>query len=491
MIIKKLYNKYADFYLIAYYYILKKKLGIFLKKFSLADVKRLMLVKLKVLIDNKGYEAAFKKNITKDYLLCGSVEDLKKKSHVFCMAPWVHIHLLPDGNIIPCCLAPYSGSFGNANKKTLIKIWNSFQYRTLRTKMIWGIKSNICKECYGYEAINKKSFRMHFNSDYQNEFELIKKTSYSGHIDKMNIRYFDIRFSNICNFKCRGCGPELSSSWQGDYKKFFFHRFSKSDIINCTEKGTNQIWEQLTTFIPGMHEALFAGGEPLLMDEHYKTLEILLKNNRNDVVLTYITNLSITKFKQYDIFDLWQHFNILNINVSVDDIGARGEYYRKGLKWDNLVNNLNMLKERLPHANLSIMMTVNILNVYYIPEIYRFFIQNGYIGEDKFYFNILKRPLGYNMQVSPIGFKNKIREKLTGSISELKTTLPDKDFSYYEQFINIIIDFLYKQSYPAKSFKEFIYRNNKLDKIRNENFVEVYPELAFFHEIISNEKNMS
>ena len=33
--------------------------------------------------------------------------------------------------------------------------------------------------------------------------------------------YIDFRFSNLCNFKCRTCGPDLSSSWYEDHNKMW------------------------------------------------------------------------------------------------------------------------------------------------------------------------------------------------------------------------------------------------------------------------------
>ena len=36
----------------------------------------------------------------------------------------------------------------------------------------------------------------------------------TGRIINFRMRYFDIRFSNICNFKCRTCGSAFSSKWE-------------------------------------------------------------------------------------------------------------------------------------------------------------------------------------------------------------------------------------------------------------------------------------
>lgn len=54
------------------------------------------------------------------------------------------------------------------------------------------------------------------------------------------------------------------------------------------------------------------------MDGHYKLLEWCIKNNKTDVELTYNTNLSTLKYKNYDVFDLWKKFDTINLWPSVD-----------------------------------------------------------------------------------------------------------------------------------------------------------------------------
>ena len=147
------------------------------------------------------------------------------------------------------------------------------------------------------------------------------------------MKYFDIRFSNICNFKCRGCSPILSSAWFEDHEKLFRYKSTKPKLIECsTGNASDKLWQQLTELIPSIDEAYFAGGEPLIMEQHYKVLQTLLEYDRSDVVLAYNTNLSLTKYKNYDLISLWRQFKHVHVSISIDDIGARGEYFRKGFK---------------------------------------------------------------------------------------------------------------------------------------------------------------
>ena len=54
----------------------------------------------------------------------------------FCVLPWTHMHVWPNGNTYPCCLATYDYVVGNANKDSFKDIWNSEKMRTMRKKHV-------------------------------------------------------------------------------------------------------------------------------------------------------------------------------------------------------------------------------------------------------------------------------------------------------------------------------------------------------------------
>ena len=392
------------------------------------------------------------------------------------MIPWIHMHIMPDASIIPCCVAPYDDHFGNANKETLKDIWNSKKYRELRLKMLQGQKSSTCQRCYTLEESKMNSMRKSINYRFAKSFPLVEKTDKNGKLKQLDLKYFDVRFSNICNFKCRGCSPILSSAWYEDHEKLYNYKSDKEKTINCTTNGTNNIWQQLTELIPNIDQAYFAGGEPLMMDEHYKTLEILLEHNRHDVILSYNTNMSIIRYKHYDLINLWKQFKHVFVSMSIDDIEARGEYFRKGLNWKRLIKNLDTLRAKTPHVTFSITITVNITNIYYLPEVYTFFLKREYIKADGVIFNMLLDPDEYRIQVLPKEFKEKVSHKLQKSIIMLKHSMPRHNFSHYQQQIQNILKFLHEKD-QTHLLKQFSKRTQALDAIRGESFADTYPEL--------------
>jgi organic radical activating enzyme len=85
------------------------------------------------------------------------------------------------------------------------------------------------------------------------------------------------------------------------------------------------LFDQLDSLLPHIEEIYFAGGEPLLMDEHYRLLDRLAERGLFDTPLRYNTNFSETRYKGRDVFDIWAQFSNVKVSASVDATGGRGE----------------------------------------------------------------------------------------------------------------------------------------------------------------------
>ena len=111
--------------------------------------------------------------------------------------------------------------------------------------------------------------------------EIIPTTQEDGTVEEFKMRYFDIRFSNICNFKCRTCGSEFSSQWGAEMQKNFD---PKHPIVIHVDDGKGSVLEEVLTHIEHIDLAYFAGGEPLIMPEHYNILKHLYDNTPLEVM---------------------------------------------------------------------------------------------------------------------------------------------------------------------------------------------------------------
>ncbi len=403
-----------------------------------------------------------------------------KESKSFCMLPWVHTHILPSSNVKPCCVCPYNKPIDNVKDSSIKEIWNNEEYKNLRKKMLNGESNENCNQCYEREASKGMSLRQTSNLRWEHLFEsLVVPTMSDGELKEFKMAYLDIRFSNICNFKCRGCSPELSSAWKSDYDQMYDVKSEKSGIISIFPN--EKLWTELESFLPTVEAAYFAGGEPLIMDEHYFILESLIRIGKTDIPLSYNSNLSNLKFKNKFVTDYWKYFKHVEVGVSIDDFGMRGEYFRHGMNWEKTLKNIEQIKKECPHVIFSVNCTVSLFNVSYLPELHEELLKNNVITLGNMFANILVDPIEYRVQLLPKEYKEKIIKKLRDYVSIVEQKNKTSNLFAFVRFLaafNSVINLL-ESSDETENNEKFINRNKKLDEIRNEKFEEIYPELAF------------
>ena len=138
-----------------------------------------------------------------------------------CAVPWMHLAFEPNGKVVPCCLTSYHNYFaGDLNKQTIEEIWNSENMKSLRREFMEDKEPKICSTCFDRERVTGESGRRFHNRDFGKVIDIIPEiTESDGTCKKMELKYWDFRFSNLCNFKCRSCGPRYSSAWVEDSTK--------------------------------------------------------------------------------------------------------------------------------------------------------------------------------------------------------------------------------------------------------------------------------
>ena len=212
-------------------------------------------------------------------------EFLLKKSKTFCMAPWVEVHVTTTGEIVPCCAADLGEPLGNTQQgDTLEESWNSERATKLRMDMLQEKRNGICKNCHTYEDLGRRSERDCYNKDFTKYFDRVEMTKDDGELEIFDPPFIDIRFSNVCNLKCRMCGPHFSTSWYKDAIAEGKIDSSYPLIVRPTE-DPEELWKQVEVILPTVERIHFAGGEPLAAKEQYWMLEYLIDNGRTDVVI--------------------------------------------------------------------------------------------------------------------------------------------------------------------------------------------------------------
>ena len=309
----------------------------------------------------------------------------------FCVLPWIHMHVWANGNTYPCCLSTYEYKVGNTNEKSFKELWNSEKMCDMRKNMLDDKPTEGCKKCYDIEENNGVSMRMNTNKSFSHHIERKELTNRDGSVDDVFMSYMDIRFSNICNFKCRSCGPEFSSLWYDDAIAQGRWSSKESKIFRVKDTIT-ELWDDMNQWIDTVEQIYFAGGEPLIMDEHYKILEHLIEIGRTDINISYNTNLSKLKYKSKDVIELWKKFEHVTVGASLDDSGARAELMRSGTKWKDIISNRKRILEEAPHVKFSLTPTVSVFNVQHCIDFFDEWIYNGLVDTQLIEINTLVHP---------------------------------------------------------------------------------------------------
>jgi len=392
-------------------------------------------------------------------------------SNNLCILPWIHLHAFANGDVYPCCMADYNFKLGNSRNQTFTEIWNSQRMKELRVSMINDQQHSACDKCYNIENSGGTSMRQNMNTQFSHKFTNVDTTHPDGTVDKVDMTYMDIRFSNICNFKCRSCGPTFSSQWKDEWEQLYTG--GTWPRVTRVKNTLAEVWEDIETWIDTVEQIYFAGGEPLIMDEHYKILEYLIANNKTDIGISYNTNMSTLVYKKHNVIDLWKHFKNIRIDASLDGYGKHAEYIRAGTDWNQVEKNIEYVRSNCVNITFSISCTVSVYNAFHITDFFKYCIDKKFVNyPDNITINIVQFPELLNTQVLPMHLKNQVIEKVNKYIHN---DMPTYKSSVLKNNLDMYKNYLLERN--INKFDEFIGWTAKLDGIRNENVDNILPEI--------------
>jgi hypothetical protein len=403
-------------------------------------------------------------------------KQLLLESNNFCIYPWVHLYVEPNGSAYPCCGATYQAQsvLGNTNHTPMREIWNDQPMRDLRLHMLNDQPSKTCSRCYEQEAAGFFSMRNSANKHHGHHIGRVDSTGADGTVDNFSMIYWDVRFSNLCNLRCRSCGPSFSSSWFQDQLQLAPDYGDKHKPLIFAGKYETDLWEQLIEHIDHVEQIYFAGGEPMMMDEHYRILEELERRGRVDVKLIYNTNFTQTTLKDRYVFDYWKKFDSVAVGASLDAMGARGEYIRKGTDWAEVEENRRVMMEVCPAVDFYISATVSILNAWHVPDFHRDWSERGLINPRDFNVNILTDPKHYRLDIAPEEYKKEIEKKYRAHLAWLT---PQDSLRRASNGYESALTFM-NATDNTHLIDTFWRKTNELDSIRSERILDVLPELV-------------
>lgn len=422
------------------------------------------------------------------------IKETKEFPKNFCSLPWLQIHTEPDGKVMPCCYFSHEANhrLGNWKENTLKNIFNSEKWNKLRKEFLDGKRPDGCFRCWKEEDSGIVSMRQSFNERYQNwpDYEhnkftnkfhdIVKQTNEDGRVGDIKLATIDLIFNNLCNFKCRSCGPGLSTSWAAEGIKL--GRMAPTFVTNAEISHMKDDLVNLVNMVDPFTEIHFSGGEPMMQEEHYEFLKLLIDMDKTKVKIRYNTNLSTFKVKDYNAFELLRNFDNVFIIGSIDAMGNKGEYIRKGFNWEESLNWIKTCKEHIPTIDLGISAVYSLFNCEAAIDLHKFICENDLFKKhtgDTFGFNlnVLHFPEYIRTTILPAETKKRVTEKITNHLKWLENTQPkNSDYRVYtEHWKNAMT--LMNSADESHLIEKFFYETGRLDVLRNESFKDIFPEL--------------
>jgi MoaA/NifB/PqqE/SkfB family radical SAM enzyme len=327
-------------------------------------------------------------------------------SNFYCAAPWRGLHINPRGDVKTCC-AGDPNMLGNLNEQTIESILFGTKLKEIRQSIRSGQPHDYCYNCVQAERYGRSERDWHNNVS--PEFDC-RTTTDDEHVPVL----IDVRWNITCNLSCNYCGDKCSSKWAG-LKGIPFR------------SGARPYYEQVCDYLEQhqkhIREVALVGGEPLLLPENERLLDVIPE----DCIVTLITNMSVDLTKN-KIFNKLTQRNRVGWSMSFDNIGSQFEYVRHGGSWPALVENIYRVKELFTQGHWGGIHAV--YNIYNATRLFDFIEWAKFVGIDTHWQSLYQPEC-----LDPLKHSQEIRNLAQAEINRVlsRTDLTDSERAFFEQ----------------------------------------------------------
>ena len=290
----------------------------------------------------------------------------------------VHLSARPDGLARLCCAAKglletekkqansHAESLAGCkppeplrfDRRSLQEIWNSEALKSIRLAMLRGEKLKACANCYAEERTGKTSKRTRENKNFlsQNYSRFAEAAACGGRLSG-NPVYLDLRLGNLCNLKCRSCGPLFSSAWaeeirrrQSAYEGEPALKEAFSDGYKGALRRQRQFssWFKAGVFLEtiskvrgGVQKIYLSGGEPLLIKDQLALIDRFAESSgARQITVSLHSNL--TRLPAAFLEKL-SAFKRIDFGASIDAFGSRNNWLRAPSRFFLIEKNMESL----------------------------------------------------------------------------------------------------------------------------------------------------
>lgn len=433
--------------------------------------------------------------------------DSFKKTPTLCYLPFVHVEADARGRFEHCCMSEnpiedengvwYDAQTGG----TISEAFNSKFMHDLRQDFLDGKRPSICKKCWDEEDAGLESKRITWAHYFSHDFPELNNI-FRNDVTEKDIVYLDLKLGNICNLKCRICGPWSSSKWAQEEieTNIKFHGLQKENIKKTRSykilkqgewpRKSPNFWKDLEELLPNIKHIDFTGGEPWMIKEQFEVLEKLIeKGYSKNIYIHYNTNG--TQLPKHAIHNIFPHFKSVKASFSIDDVGDRFEYQRYGAKWDEVNENIRYICNNKINLQTEICTTVNMFNLHNLPDLIDWITSIENLKS--WYLNLMHYPTHLNIAVHTKEVKDEIARKLRQidwSSIENKNIQKDPGTNYvnisFKDQIEPIIEYMYNYDIYSEhglkkneDIKTYLHSSiYKVDSMREKNLNQVDATLS-------------
>jgi len=415
------------------------------------------------------------------------LNDNKINRETFCVLPWMHQVVVPNGSYSHCCV-----SFPNhimddyvycVENATFFDARNSDYMKNTRRQMLKGEVPVQCRRCFDEEQLGKKSHRIRSNEAWDSAavHSLVEYSIANDFSVVEDPTYLDLRLGNRCNLKCRMCSP-WNSDKVYDETIELLHDDSFKEIWTTTygqppQKigpwyNSDKFWDDVKSN-KNIKKIYMTGGEPTLINKNYEYMEYLIEQGLGDKVELFF-NLNGTNI-QGRFIELLKAFSKVSINVSADGKDDLQHYIRYPSNWDVIEKNFIALM-KIKHINLGVTPVLQTYNVLGLDRLLYFLdgCENQY--QRKIHIDILisYHPNYSNALVMPETIR-KIGAERLNTFREQSIICQRDQLS--NNSIHSATEFLLSTCEYEKYIEQFVSYTRILDRHRNMHLIDMGPEL--------------
>tara|TARA_B100001057_G_scaffold134732_1_gene134161 strand:- start:771 stop:1916 length:1146 start_codon:yes stop_codon:yes gene_type:complete len=373
---------------------------------------------------------------------------LFQKTQHFCTAPWNLLYVGVDGRIKTCT---HGDVMGYLQEQDITEILPNKKYQFLKKEILEDKITDNCRNCLMKENTSSAGkytgLRNHYNG-----LGVHSSADYTD-TKQFKLSALDLHWSSLCDLKCVTCWAFQSSS---------IAREEGKPVNHTPPAVADRIIEYVVANQNELKEIYMSGGEPTLIKYNLKLLKQIKK--RPDLIIRVNTNMQWKQDNQV-LQEILKFPNVL-FTCSIDGMGDKFDYIRRGANWNKTLANIKFLKAQ-SNVDLRANTVFSVLTAQELPEIIDYFMEE--IGSIDHTINQLsmgqERLRCRNL---PDEIKNKVREQL------------NKTFLKYETNLNIagnIKNCLTEldNNHDSDEYKKYF---DKIDVLQGSNWRKLYPELT-------------